>query len=277
MLSRVKTYAAKINRFFIGKKLFQGFYRLLYTFVPQDLFFKIRAKIDPFPNKINESINQREILNFYSIFINSGDLCFDVGANIGNRTDVFLKLGAKIVCIEPQDTCIKILNRLYGNNSNVIILNKGLAEKEGHLEIYIGEDATTISTMSEKWMKEGRFSTDYEWTRTQLVPVTTLDALINKYGLPKFCKIDVEGFEHNVLKGLSNPIPFISFEFTREFFDDAKKCINHLLSIDHAEFNCSIGESSQLLFSSWITPEELYKKIDSFEDKTLWGDIYVKF
>lgn len=230
-----------------------------------------------FEMKIKQFIVQRKLLDLYSHFIDKGDLCFDVGANIGNRIEVLLELGAKVVCIEPQDSCIKILNRLYGNNCNVIILNKGLAEKEGHLEIHISEDAPTISTMSEKWMKNGRFSTDYEWTKIQLVPVTTLDDLINKYGLPKFCKIDVEGFEYNVLKGLSKPIPFISFEFTREFFDDAKKCINHLLSIDDAKFNCSIGESSQLVFSSWVTPEELYKKIDSFDEKSLWGDIYVKF
>lgn len=217
------------------------------------------------------------MLAFYSHFINNGDLCFDVGANIGNRTEIFLKLGAKIVCIEPQVSCVKILNQQYGNNRAVIIINKGLAEKEGHLEVHICENATTISTMSEKWMKEGRFSADYRWTKTQLVPVTTLDNLINQYGTPKFCKIDVEGFEYNVLKGLSKPIPFISFEFTKEFFDDSKKCINHILSIDHADFNCSIGESSQLLFSSWITPEELYAKLDSFGEKLLWGDIYVKF
>ena len=84
-----------------------------------------------------------------------------------------------------------------------------------------------------------------------------------------FCKIDVEGFKYPALKGLTKPIPYISFEFTRGFFYNAKKCINHLLLIDHAEFNYSIGESYQLLFSSWITPKELYNKLDSFEEKSL--------
>ena len=78
------------------------------------------------------------------------------------------------------------------------------------------------------------------------------------------------------MKGLTKPIRFISFEFTREFFDDAKKCINHLLSISQVEFNCSLGESMEFIFSTWVTPDRLYKKLASLEDRYLWGDIYVK-
>jgi hypothetical protein len=130
--------------------------------------------------------------------------------------------------------------------------------------------------MSNKWKTDGRFSKVYKWTKTQQVPITTLDSLIRLYGLPTFCKIDVEGFEESVLKGLTKPIRFISFEFTREFFDDAKKCINHLLSIAPVEFNCSIGESMELLLPDWVTPKKLYEKLDSLEDELLWGDIYAR-
>jgi FkbM family methyltransferase len=232
---------------------------------------KKRLRIFKKPN------NDREILDFYSNFIEKGDLCFDVGANVGNRTEIFLKSGATVVCIEPEESCFINLHQQYGNNPNVILINKGLAEKEGYLTLHISENATTISTMSDKWITEGRFSNDFRWTKTQLVPVTTLDCLVKTYGTPKFCKIDVEGYEYQILRGLSKPIPYISFEFTREFFEDAKKCINHLLSINQAKFNCSIGESYQFLFPFWTTPEELYDQIDSIEEKLLWGDIYVNF
>jgi len=182
-----------------------------------------------------DTINQemQAIEKFYSQFITPGDLCFDVGANIGNRTEVFLKLGANIVCIEPQESCYTTLKKLYGNNKKVTILNHGLADKEGFSTLNICENAPTISTMSDTWMHEGRFSKNYKWTRTQLVPVTTLDQLIEEYGLPKLCKIDVEGFEFQVLKGLHTQIPYLSFEFTKEFFDNAKNCINHLISIGY--------------------------------------------
>jgi FkbM family methyltransferase len=221
--------------------------------------------------------HEREMSKFYSQFIKKGDLCFDVGANVGKFTKVFLKLGAKVICIEPQETCLQQLYKSFGDNKNVIIVGKAVGESEGYGELMICEDATTISTMSTKWKNESRFSKNYKWIKTQnKVPITTLDALILSHGLPKFCKIDVEGFEESVLKGLTKPIPFISFEFTTEFFDDAKKCINHLQSIGQVEFNCTLGESMKFLFSKWVAPDELYKKIAEVDNKLLWGDIYAR-
>jgi len=219
-----------------------------------------------------ENIRRRkEMLAFYSQFIKKGDLCFDVGANMGNRTEIFLELGARVVCIEPQKVCLQRLYKLFGNNKDVIIVDKAVGDREGYAELAICEEAPTLATLSDKWKKEGRFSKDFKWEKTQRVPVTTLDTLVLLYGLPIFCKIDVEGFEESVLKGLTKPLPFISFEFTREFFDDAKKCVNHLLSIGRVEFNCSIGESMKWLFPTWVTPDELYQGVDSVEDKLVWA------
>jgi len=225
--------------------------------------------------------HRKKMVAFYSRLIRRGDLCFDVGANIGNFTRAFLELGARVVCIEPQDVCLKKLRKSFGNNRNVTIISKAVGEQEGYGELMLCEEAPTISTMSVQWMKEGRFSRDYKWTRTRKVRVTTLDALIQSYGLPKFCKIDIEGFEESALKGLTKPIPLISFEFTREFFDDGKKCINRLLRIGNAEFNCMLGESMKFLLPKWVPPEELYEKIveisSKLDGKLFWGDMYARF
>lgn len=153
---------------------------------------------------------------------------------------------------------------------NVIIIDKAIGCYEGYGEIAICEDEHTISTMSDKWRNEGRLS------KIKQVSTTTLDTLISLYGRPAFCKIDVEGFEEQVLRGLTRPISLISFEFTREFFDDAKNCINYLLSIGRFKFNCSLGESMNLLFTDWVEPDELYEKVDSLDDEFLWGDVYAK-
>ncbi len=217
----------------------------------------------------------REILNFYSQFIKKGDLCFDVGAHKGNRTAIFLRLGAKVVAVEPQESCVKYLKAKFGEKPNFVLVEKGLAEKEGEFIMSICEEANDISTFSEKW-KTGRFS-DYKWNKKQLVPVTTLDSLIKEFGLPVFCKIDVEGFEYQVLRGLSQPIKYISCEFAKEFFSDTKKCVDHLVSLGYGNFNYSLGESMNLSTQSWLKAEELFKQLNLESDKLMWGDIYAKY
>jgi len=224
---------------------------------------------------LNDRKKYRKCLAFYSQFIHKDNLCFDVGAHEGNRTEIFLKLGAKVVAVEPQESCINQLRQKFSKKAKFTLVNKGLSDREGELTLYICRDATTISTFSNKW-KTGRFS-DYKWGENKLVPVTTLDNLIKKFGLPVFCKIDVEGFELKVLKGLSQPISYISFEFTKEFFNDAKFCIDYLFSyLGYQEFNCSLGESMCMLFQNWVRPKELYQRLGSINDSLLWGDIYAK-
>jgi len=216
-----------------------------------------------------------ETTAFYSQFVKTGDLCFDVGANIGNKTNIFLELGARVVCIEPQPNCVDVLKGKYQKDSNVVIVSKGLAIQPGRRSLSICGSADAISTFSEKW-KTGRFHT-YAWEPAVEVPVTTLDILIQEFGSPKFCKIDVEGFEYEVLQGLSTPISFLAFEFTREFINDARLCIEYLGSLGCADFNYALGETPALVFSNWADGNTLFKSIEQNSDNLLWGDIYVRF
>ena len=234
---------------------------------------------------LKKEMAQKKIHLTYLKIINKGDLVFDVGSNIGDKTKIFLDLGANVVSIEPQEACYKILKRRYGNrvlnyllgyNDRIILLNKGLNEEEGYKQLNICE-TSVLSTMSDKWMKESRFSNAHQWSKTQLVPVTTLDSLIIKYGLPKFCKIDVEGFEYPVIKGLKQPIPFISFEFSKELFVETEKCINYLLTLGNPIFNVSIGESGEFIFTEWVKSNDVIEYIHTSSDCLLWGDIYVQF
>jgi len=220
-------------------------------------------------------LHKRKERNLYSSFISPQDLVFDVGANIGEHTEVFLELGAKVVCIEPQESCIKHLRKKFKNNKNVVIVKKGLSAEVGMLPLFICEEANTISTFSEKW-KTGRFR-NYQWNKKVEVSVTTLDELIKKYGVPSFCKIDVEGYDLQVLHGLSSKIPCISFEFTVEFLDDAKSCVEYLSSLGTVKFNFCIGASMKLHSDKWLTSKELFDKLASIGNENLWGDIYAKF
>lgn len=240
--------------------------------------YKIILKLYYFftTNPKRECEKLEDISRIYSKFVKRGDVCFDIGANLGIITDSLLKLGVKVVCVEPQKACLDILREKFKDNKNVFIVGKAIGEREGEAEISICEDAPTISTMSDKWREAGRFSENYEWNKTQKVEVVTLDQLIEQYGTPSFCKIDVEGFEVSVLKGLTKAIPFVSFEFTKEFFEDAKTCINHISSIGPAKFNFTFCESEKLVFPEWVSSEELIRKLEGEKKVSLAGDIYVK-
>jgi len=208
----------------------------------------------------------------FAKFIKNGDLVFDVGANIGQSLENFLPLGARVIAVEPQPNCIRVLKERFGNNKNVTIIEGGLSDREDILILSICEDSS-MSSFATKW-KEGRFS-KCNWKGEVEVPVTTLDSLIRRFGTPKFCKIDVEGFEPRVLKGLSSKIPFVSFEFAKEVLDDAKLCAEHLCSLGKAKFNFSLYAKHTLYSFKWLGLKDLFKKLESIHDEDLCGDIYV--
>jgi hypothetical protein len=145
-------------------------------------------------------------------------------------------------------------------------------------------DAHTISSFSKEWIdaikKSGRFS-DYNWNKEQVTEIETLDNLISKYGKPQFIKIDVEGYEYEVLAGLSQPIMTISFEYTiPERKNSIIDCIDRIVEISNQKevfFNYSIGESMEWALEKWLSAEEMKKEIDLERFvKSEFGDIYAK-
>lgn len=236
---------------------------------------KLVVKYSPFlPWNIKDYL---KMISFYAQFLHKGDLVFDIGANMGNFTMNFLRMNTQVVSVEPQLACLKELYKRFGKNKRVTIVGKALGRDECSGRISISAKETGIATLSERWKKEGRFSKNYEWTINQKVKITTLDHLIKSYSLPKFCKIDVEGFELEVLKGLSYKIPIICFEFTKEFVDDALTCMKHLESLGNVNFNFVKNVRFKLDQPTWSSPNKIYETLISDPDDYLWGDIYAIF
>ena len=217
---------------------------------------------------------RRRMHNLYSNFISSGDLVFDVGAHVGYMTDIFLGLGARVICIEPQPHCTEVLNRKFRDNASVEIVASGLSDQEGELTFFICAERPSVSTFSDAW-QTGRYSKE-TWDTSIVVPVTTLDALIRQFGTPKFCKIDVEGFELPVLRGLTSRVDVISFEFVKESLEETKACASHISSLGEATFNYSLSNEFRLGSRIWLDATRLFSRLEALPGTDLCGDIYAR-
>jgi FkbM family methyltransferase len=227
-------------------------------------------------------LNEIEIKHaiFYSQFIQRSDLVFDVGANVGCRTKLFLNLGASVVAFEPQPELCEHLNSHLKRNKRFTLEKSAIGTEKGFAEMRIS-DAHVLSSMSNRWIeatkKSGRFQ-QYEWNKSIQVEVTTFDKAIHKHGLPQFVKIDVEGFELDVLKGLSHQIRYISFEFTAEDICNTYNCIKHLSNLGKYEFRISKAESFIMEPNDWVDNNEIENRIEQLisDDPLSWGDIYAR-
>jgi FkbM family methyltransferase len=215
----------------------------------------------------------------YGQFVGVGDLCFDVGANLGNRVRCFRAIGCRVVAIEPQVGCLRKLRKEFGNDGEVSIVPAAAGAAAGKATLRTSP-VHVLSTLSDRFVEKtsgsGRFA-GVEWGGKEEVEVTTLDALIAKHGRPRFVKIDVEGFESEVLAGLSQALPAFSFEWVPEIPENAVACIERLRLLGDYEFNCSWGESMRLSRTKWLSPDAMLRVVDEFAgENQMFGDIYAR-
>lgn len=228
--------------------------------------------------------NPQEMQKFLRTFIKPGDLIFDVGAHEGGKAELYLECGAKVVCFEPQPHCVEALKTKFGRNKRVVIEPIGLGSQVGSQTMFVCSSAPNISTLSREFTARSRFSKHgYKWEEQIIAQLSTLDLMIQKYGMPHYCKIDVENYEIEVLKGLREPPAFLSFECNSDQLENTKKCLEYLVRLGYREFNFTFGERGLLLSQTWLTADQIIKKIEATmatHDFTrvwgLWGDVYAR-
>ena len=216
---------------------------------------------------------------FYGSFLHEGDLCFDIGANLGNRTGCFRHLGCKVVAVEPQASCFPHLQRCFGNDPDTHLIRKALGRTAGTATMRVSRDHVLTSLSDafiERTRASGRFANS-SWDCTETVEVTTLDDLIAQFGEPGFIKIDVEGYESEVLAGLSRAVPGLSIEWVPEYPENVRACLRHLAQLGEYEFNLSWGESMRFSRTQWRGLESMLAVIDEFSGESeIFADIYAR-
>jgi FkbM family methyltransferase len=227
----------------------------------------------------NLPFHQRALTRFYAQFIKPGDLCFDVGAHVGNRVRAWSKLGARVVAVEPQPQCMRLLRRWYGGQPNIVLLEQALGATPGTDTLWISRRTPTVSTTSQPWLATVQHTNGFStvrWDRQVPIAVTTLDTLIEQHGEPVFSKIDVEGGELDVLRGLTRPLKALSFEYLPAAIDGAHGCIERLNQLARYEYNWSVSEWPWLRSRTWLSPQQMAAHLQRLAHGTTSGDVYAR-
>ncbi len=222
-------------------------------------------------------LKQRRAVTFYRALVAPGDLCFDIGAHLGDRTAYFLKLGARVVAVEPQPLLMAALKRRFAQHPRVALVAAALGAAPGRAELAIDPMNPTVATLSPEFVTQAGNSRGFRRTRWReriAVPVTTLDALIAAHGVPDFCKIDVEGYEDAVLEGLSRPVPALSLEYLPAALDPALIAISLLDRRGCYRFNRSKGELMRFATSRWVGAAEMIAELKRLPPEDGAGDVY---
>jgi FkbM family methyltransferase len=221
--------------------------------------------------------SRKQMLDFYAGFVSRGDLVFDVGANIGEYSDMFLTLGARVVAVEPNPICCERL-RMVAKRGGLLVENCAVGDADGTSSMHICSESG-LSTLSSEWYQTVRASALHghtQWAGVIDVRIATLDSLVAKYGEPNFVKIDVEGLEDRVLAGMSFQPQALSFEFHFQLLNLAGVCLQNAALKDAYTFNYMVGTSPCFKLASWVSAGDLEQILAQTHADQEFGDIFCR-
>lgn len=227
--------------------------------------------------RIRDRARRRRMDRLNAVFARRGDLVFDVGSHVGDRIDSFLRLGCRVVAIEPQPAAHRLLRALYARRADVALVRAAVGETTGTLALHLNPRNPTVATGSDAFIAAADGAPGWHgqrWTRRIEVPMTTLDALVAEHGVPAFVKIDVEGFEAHALRGLTARLPALSFEFTTIQRAVAIECLDRCAALGTYRYNAALGESHALVHPAWIDAPAMGAWLAALPHEANSGDVY---
>jgi FkbM family methyltransferase len=223
---------------------------------------------------------QREERRLYRQFVAPGDLVFDVGANVGLKTETFLALGARVIAVEPNPDCADVINRRCRravDEDLLHIVSSAVGARPGQLtlRLYRSESSMTSGSVA---FAETLAAWGTVATGKIEVGMVTLDDLIRRFGTPTFIKVDVEGMDAEVLQGLRQRPKFLSFEYNLNpsLWPNTKRCVGEAIRLGFTEANFTELTSPRLLLNAWVPLGTVEAAIAGHCTGYEWGDVLVR-
>ncbi len=225
----------------------------------------------------NNPLRRGPLRRFYRHLLAPGDLVFDVGAHVGTRARAMRAAGARVVALEPQEPFASFLQKTLPRD--IILIRAAAGGEETVAEMAVSSLHPTVSSLQPDFVETAGATPGFahvRWDRRQRVQVTTLDRLIADHGLPSYVKIDVEGFELQVLSGLSQPVPLVSVEYLPDLPEQTAAVVARLQDLGQYRFNPVRGEEGRFLWPNWRSAEEVCDWLRSLPKGERSGDLYAR-
>ncbi|WOI58226.1 FkbM family methyltransferase [Palleronia sp. LCG004] len=214
---------------------------------------------------------------FYAGILGPGDLAIDVGAHVGTRSRAMRRAGARVVAVEPQSLFAWYLRRTLPRDVTLVECALGGSASEARMAV--SSRHPTVSSLQTAFVDGAASAPGFghvRWDRAETVRMVTLDDLIARHGLPAYVKIDVEGYEIEVLSGLSRPVPMVSVEYLPGFADFTERVVARLEEIGPYRFNVVVGEGARFLWSDWRDGRALRDWLASLPADASSGDLFAR-
>jgi FkbM family methyltransferase len=222
---------------------------------------------------------QRRLRRLYAEFVRADDLVLDIGAHAGNRTRAFAAIGCRVVALEPHPDFARLLRTAFARSPLVRVVEAAVGDAPGRATLHVSDRTPTVTTVAHTWRAARANDQGFagvRWNRSVEVEVTTIDALVGQFGAPAFVKLDIEGAESAALRGLTRPVPALSFEYLPGAPGEVEACVRRLEILGPYRFNWSSGESYRLAERRWLDGDDLIARLRAPAAQRRSGDVYAR-